>query len=355
MFLPIFSLFLVCMSFSFIETRLKERDKIILYALIGVGMILIAGTRGIYDTPDSDNYEILYYGTVSWDDDFREPTFIIMSYFLKSLGLGINALFFAYAIMSIPLRLGIIWKMSKFPLITLGVYFSHYYQLHDLMQIRCAVASALFLFALYYRVEKKNLYTFLFLILGVLFHYSAAFGFLLFFLDNDRLSKWQLAILYSVIPIGLIVYFMGVDIFYLIPDNFGGDRLSTYRRLKEAGLEDEYASWAFYVNPVVITNILLYFVVLYFHKILTDKYKYTPIMLKIMCVAFACMLMLGNFSAVLANRLNEYFEIVAIFLWTATIYLFYPIFWGKITVNLISTLRCVACILIYTIGTINNH
>ena len=156
MIIAIFVIFAICISFSFVEERIQERDKIILFVLIGIGMILIAGTRDIHDTPDSNNYERMFYSARTLDSGLREPSFTLIAYSLNELGFGINALFFVYAIMSIPLRLHIIWKMSTMPLITLAIYISHYYQLHDLIQIRTAVASALFLFAVYYRVEKNN-------------------------------------------------------------------------------------------------------------------------------------------------------------------------------------------------------
>lgn len=327
-----------------------------MFALIGILMILVAGTRSIYDTPDSDNYEEMYYSVNTLDNDLREPTFTYLSYYLNSAGFGVNALFLAYAIFSVPLRLCAIWKMSKLPLLTLGVYISFYYQLHDLIQMRCAVASALFLLALYYRVEKKWTLSLLCILIGTLFHYSALTGIIISFFDNKELRRWQQIVLYLIIPLGLVFFFAGLDISYLIPDELGGDRLSAYRKLKEKGIEDDFDSWVFYKNPVILANICLYYGCIYYHKIITQSYRYTPIMLKIMAFAFICMLTLGNISSVLASRLNEYFEIVSIFLWTAAIYAFSPAYYGKILINCISFVRCFIAVFIYALGIyINNR
>lgn len=353
MFIAIIVIFAICISFSFVEEQIKERDKIVLFFLIGIGMILIAGTRDIYDTPDSDNYERMFYSAKTLDSVIREPSFTFIAYYLKELGLGINALFFTYAIMSIPLRLHIIWKMSSMPLITLAIYISHYYQLHDLMQIRAAVASALFLFAVYYRVEKNNKYAVLCLLVGTLFHYSALAGFIIFMFSSKPLKKYQEIILYSIVPLCMIFYFAGFDLGSFIPDEWGGNRLAVYRQLKDKGIEDEQAGWIFYKNPIVITNICMYYGCLIYHKFLTDYDKYLPIMIKIMAFAFFCMLTLENISSVLASRLNEYFEIVSIFMWTTAIYAFTPQLYGKIIINFVSSARCFACILVYTLGLLN--
>lgn len=350
MLLGILIIFAICIVFSFVEERIQERDKIILFVLVGLGMILIAGMRDIYDTPDSDNYERMYYSAKTLESGLREPSFTIISYYLSSLGFGINALFFTYAIISIPLRLNIIWKMSQMPLVTLAIYISHYYQLHDLIQIRTAVASALFLFAIYYRVQKKNKLAILSLIIGTLFHYAALAGFIIFLFNNKPLKQYQQIILYAIVPLGVIFYFAGFDIASFIPDEFGGNRLAVYRQLKDKGIEDEQAGWIFYKNPLVLTNICLYYGCLIYHRYLTNYDKFLPIMLKIMALAFVCMLTLENISSVLASRLNEYFEIVSIFMWTTAIYAFTPQLYGKILVNVISTARCFACMLFYTIG-----
>ena len=140
---------------------------------IGVTMVVIAGSRSPYDTPDSDNYELMYYSVNSLDDLIREPSFVYLSYYLNTFGFGINALFFAYAIMSVPLRLEAICKLSPLPILTLSIYISYFYQLHDLMQMRTAVASSLFLFAIYFRAEKRFWPTLWCILIGFLFHYSA--------------------------------------------------------------------------------------------------------------------------------------------------------------------------------------
>ena len=313
-------------------------------------MIIIAGTRGPFDTPDSYEYEEAFNAIRSLDSSIlMEPSFIYISYFLDTLGLGLNTLFFIYAFLSIPIRLGAIWKMSKLPLLTLSIYISFYYQLHDLIQIRCAVASALFLYAVYYYAEGKRLIAILFILLGAIFHYSALAGLVIFLFSNKELNIWWQCILYLVIPICFIFYFAGLDITSLIPEQLWGDRFVKYRTLKELGREGVLEGVAPYKNIMILINIVLFYVSLYYHKVLTLNYKYVPLLLKILAFAFICRLTMDNISSVLSSRLFEYFDIVSIFLWTAIIYAFSPVYMGKIATNIVSTGRILFSIFIYTL------
>lgn len=350
MLIAIFFIFLVCVSFSFFEENLRKRDKLLLFAFIGLVMILIAGTRGVLDTPDSAMYEVNFDEATSLDssDSLQEPSFTFISYFVKLLGLGINGLFFVYALLSIPFRLGAIWKLSKIPILTLSIYISFYYQLHDLVQIRCAVASAFFLFAVYYKAESQKWKALWCILIGAFFHYSAIAGLIIFLFNNKKLETRHIVLLLSVLFFGVAFYFSGLDISVFLPDELGG-RLQIYRELKENGIEGDLEGVVFYMNPLVLTNMVLYLTCIYFHKALTEQYKYLPIMLKIMGLAFLFLLTMGNISSVVSSRLFEYFDVVSIFLWTALIYAFKPVFAGKMIVHVISTARIIYSVFIYTL------
>ena len=118
-------LFVICMTSSFFEERLLQRDKVILYVLFGIAMVLITGLREVGVTPDSDAYEIMYTGGGNvLLEELMEPSFTFIANILNSFSLGINALFITYALISIGLHLPILWKMSRLPLVTLTIYIS---------------------------------------------------------------------------------------------------------------------------------------------------------------------------------------------------------------------------------------
>ena len=352
MILALVVVFLIALSLSFIEERLSVTDKLIAYLLMGIALIFIAGTRGIYDTPDSWEYEDMYYaaGSGSILELANEPTFRYISITLRGMGFGINALFFVYASISVPLHLASFWKLSRLPILTMVVYLSYYYQMHDLVQIRSSIASSLFLFAFYFYANKRKLYALLFILAGTLFHYSAAAGLLLFLFNDKEWNAWQRWAAYLMVPIGIVFYYSSIDISYLVPEGLGGDKLEAYRKLRDMGLEDEQAGWALKGNLVIWMNVCLFYCAIIFRNTLQTACKYSFLAIKVLGLAFVCLFFLHNVSAVLASRLCDYFEVTSIILWTAAVYAFYPVIAGKVIINTVSSIRFVLSMLFYAMA-----
>ncbi len=343
-------LFVTCLSLTFIEERLKEREKVFLYVIMGIVMVLIAGLREAGSTPDSLDYEDMYYGKANPVlEELTEPSFRILSFVLNAMSLGVNALFTVYAIISLSIHMSAFWKISKLPFLTLTIYISYYYMMHDMVQIRCAVASALFIWAMYYRVEHKHLQALGCILIGTLFHFSAAAGLVIFVL-SDNMSRWIKTILYMIVPIGLVAYFTQLDISYLVPEELGGEKLEAYRLMRDKGMEDDLAGWPLEINILIWMNIVLYYASIFYSEHLTKYCKYVPIAIKVQAVGFICLFFLHGVSAVLGNRLNDYFSVASILLWTASVYAFYPLVMGKVINNIVSSIRFVTSMLAYALS-----
>lgn len=313
-------------------------------------MILIAGLRAVGSTPDSISYEEMYYAK---DNSITilltEPSFNFIRNILHSFSLDVNALFLTYAAISIPLHLTVFWKISKLPFLTLTIYISYYYMMHDMVQIRCAVASGLFLWAIYCYANNRKLLTALFISIGILFHYSAAAGFVIFFF-SDKMTKWHKMALYALVPIGIVVFFAHIDISSFIPDELGGAKLARYRELNEKGLDDLQEGWKFETNILIWMNIVLYYASIYYHEFLSKHFKYTTIAIKLQAIGFCFLFFANALSKVIGNRMNDYFSVASILLWTASFYAFYPKLISRIINNAISTLRFVTSMLAYALS-----
>ena len=350
MIISLILLFFICLSLSFVEEQLKDSEKRILYIVLGFVMILIAGLREVGSTPDSASYEEMFYAK---EGDLmvllREPSFTFIVDMLHSLALGVNALFFVYAILSIPLHLTFFWKVSKLPFLTLTIYLSYYYMMHDLVQIRCAVASGLFLWAIYLYVEKKKVYALVCILLGILFHYSAAAGLVIFMFSN-RLPQWQRWVLYAIVPVGLVAYFTHFDVSMLIPDELGGLKLMKYRNMRDKGIEDDQQGWRLEINILIWMNFVLYYASIYYHDYLVKHMKHVTIAIKLQAVGFLFLFFAYSISKVLGNRMNDYFSVVSILLWTASYYAFRPQILSKILNNAISTVRFITSMLGYALS-----
>ena len=343
-------LFITCLSLSFYEEQLTKREKMMAYVLLGIAMIMIAGMRSVGSTPDTEAYEAMFYAR---ENDLtlmlREPSFNMIVSTLNGFGFGVGALFFTYAILSIPIHLTAFWRISRLPLLTLTIYISYYYMMHDMVQIRCGVASGLFLWAICFYVEKKKMYTLLFILLGTFFHYSAIAG-LVIFLFSDKLPRWQRMVLYALVPIGMVAYFIHLDLSTLVPDELGGQKLMRYRELKEHGIEDDQVGWKFESHILIWMNIVLYYASIYYHEYLSKHFKYTVIAIKLQAVGFIFLFFAAGLSMVLGNRMNDYFSVASVLLWTGSIYAFHPIIVSKIISYALSTFRFVSSMAAYALA-----
>jgi hypothetical protein len=80
---------------------------------------------------------------------------------------------------------------------------------------------------------------------------------------------------------------------------------------------------------------------------LVKHFKYTSVAIKLQGVGFGFLFFANALSQVVGNRMNDYFSVASILLWTASVYAFTPYIVGKIVNNAISTVRFVTSVLAY--------
>lgn len=343
-------IFIISLTLSFFEERFSQRDRIVMYVILGIALILTAGLRGFESTPDTEGYVAMFEGTADAIQELVEPSFTFIITMMNAMDFDATSLFLTYAIISVPIHLSILWRLSKdYPFTILTIYISYYFMMHEMVQIRAGVAAGLFLWAIYYYVEKRKLLALSFILVGIFFHYSALIGLVLFVL-KDKLPKWQKIVLYLIIPIGLVIYFSKIDISYLIPDSLTGGKLAVYRELNDKGIEDELSGWPLERNPLIWMNFILYYASIFYNEYLSERCKYVVVAIKVQAVGFLFLFFFHGFSTVLANRLNDYFSIASILLWTASVYAFSPKIISKLISNFISTARFVSSMLFYALS-----
>ncbi len=96
-------------------------------------------------------------------------------------------LFFAFS--TVLLKIISIKKLSVNPYLVILFYFSHFFLLHEMTQIRIGFASAFFFIAaIFYLKGNKLIYTLL-ILFATLFHYSAIMYLILLFFDSRSFYK----------------------------------------------------------------------------------------------------------------------------------------------------------------------
>lgn len=176
----------------------KIKKSTLILILGAIILILASGFKPIGIDRDSINYVKMIQSPFLYSDLVsREPTFNLIQFICHILFFNnVAAFFLIYALLGVGLKILAIKRSSDYPVFSFFLYVFFYYILHDFTQIRAGVASALFLLAIYDRVNSNNRQALTKIIFAVCFHYSAIIT-LFIFLLNNKINRFK----YVLLPI----------------------------------------------------------------------------------------------------------------------------------------------------------
>lgn len=320
----------VVMALYTIHDRKKTVSKPIFLIVICAVLALIAAFRSPL-TADYDNYEYFYYsGTERFEIGFQ-----MLAEFCKLLKLNLISFFLVCAALSVSIKVFAIKKMSTCIAASVLVYVSNLFILHDMIQIRCAIASGMILLSMYYLVEKKLPQFLCIVIFATLFHNTAIVVLPLWFLNNDtKFIKYYL----WLIPVAYVLYFTGI-------------RLAHYVQL--IPLEPIQALWLYYddfmnrgighndVNVLNVVQIIRCGVCMFLlHKsdVLKEKNKYALMCAKVYTIALFIYVTFSDMPTA-ADRLSEFLSIVEVILLPCLLFAFNKRGSGLIVLLFIAVVR----------------
>lgn len=305
-----------------------------IYFVIGVALILIAGLRPIGIDPDSRMYADFAKYFVGWSSiDFmdKEPGFWSIIY--------LNHIFFdnepvsffiIYAALSISFKLILFYRLSSHPIITLVLYISTYYFLHDMTQIRIGLACVFILWSLEDVIQRNKSGFILKVGLATTFHYSAIVSLFFYFFSGNKINRY----FYAVLPIiGFVFYALSntslgniQSILAYLP-SFLESKGATYVDLQSQGVYRE--------NNLIIMNVgggISYaFLLLLLWKIKIGD-EFNIVLLKILSFQLFIGLMLA-FNSEISNRFYTLIGFVTVpLLFPAIVDCFKPRWFGYIFV-----------------------
>lgn len=332
MIILLFTIAIIILILSFYEERI-EKYRLGAYIAIGAILIILATVREVGADRDSLSYEYLF---IHYDDpNFTgalEFTFVWLSRILYSLFHDVHAIFFVYALLGVTLKMTAIRRLSKLYFLPLLIYVSYYYILHDLTQIRAAVASGFFLLALSYQIKGRKWIAFILIVCATFFHYSALCLFPVLLLSDKDISKRGKIIWSCIVPIGYIIYFLHINIITTLPIPFITSKVETYQKLAESG---RFGTEINVFNIVFLVRILILYYNLYFLDIIKEKSPGANLIVKIEAISLACFPGLAILP-VMAFRVGELYGIVDVIEMT---YIFYTVkqeYIGKAVVSVIA-------------------
>jgi hypothetical protein len=282
-----------------------------LYWTTALILILIAGLRPIGLDRDSITYAELIKSTVDANFLDKELAFWIIKGFNDIFFFGnIHTFFLIFATLGVSIKFLAIKRLSKVHLLSLIVYLSLYFILHEMTQIRTGVAAGLFLLSIpdiYDKNFRKFIIKFL---LAFSFHYSAIVMLPLYFLNPKKLN-----IIYFLLPIvGFILAIFNLSLFFLLNfsqmlPNFLAYKINIYLDLLKLGEHSE-------INIInVYYSFLLFTIYIYFCFFLYVKNKiknnYDILFIKTLTISLFSFYFFSDVP-VFAFRISEFLNIVVI-------------------------------------------
>ena len=321
----LFTLFISSLiAFISIKNRL---NKIAVFVFLGFILILIAAFRSEEGNPD---YKIYLRYFEEQDFLFVEPTFVVLSKMVSFLfGPYPIFIFIIYAILGVTLKFIAIKQLSKLYFLSIVVYIGNFFILHDMIQIRAGVASALLLLCIK-PIYDRNLKNFLIItLLAVLFHVSAIVILPLWFLPKIR-ERILVLLLYMIIPIACIIYFLKTNLIFILPIPVIQEKIDLYIELQDSGVENALTEINVF-NYLFLFKIFIFYFLLIKYKVLLFHNKYALILLAIYGIGLFSYAALATIP-VFAGRISGLFEIVEIILIPFLYYAISPKFISKLLV-----------------------
>ena len=311
-----FTSLLVFFNSLLIFFRTNNRFFYVIFFLI---LVCFATFRDGSSMPDYSTYVGLYSNVVNNNSNyFIELSFLLIAkvshFFISNEPL---VLFFVYAFVAVFIKFKVIKYFSSFPIISILVYSSNYFILHEMIQIRAGVAVGFIFLSLVF-VYKKNLFLFILCIAcATFFHYSSILFFLFYFLPVYKFSLLSyFVILFSAYSINyLLVYIDLVSILRIlipIPDLI--EKIILYSS-KDSDIKVNV------FGIYILSRILILGFFLYHYKILMKKNIFYPMFMNIYMYGIFLYIALSSFPHI-SVRLGYTLMFSEVLLIPLLIYLF---------------------------------
>lgn len=298
------------------EYEFRPSINKVMLVFVGLLLALLAGFRHPEVARDYEAYQMVFDSIFTMDSPatllIYEPGFYAIVFGVRTLfennyGIAIMVLF---AFATIAIKLAGINKLAFNPYFVILFYFSHFFILHEMTQIRIGLASGIFLLSIPYYLRGNRLGFIGMILLATLFHYSAIFYLLILFFNPRSFNYYFFigVLILSVVFAYLRLPLAGILTRFNIADV--SSKLEVYVELGQKGYLEEIRVY----NVQNLCNIFCCVYLLYLIPkpvLLSDS----TLMLFLKCNTISIFL-LSFFAGMptVAFRFSELFAVVSIFL-----------------------------------------
>lgn len=290
--------FFILMIFLSLFAGLRASDVPRDYVLYEFAFDNIGQPAGIAGTNFESIYEPGFYWTVVFFK-WMFPVFYTL------------ALMIFFALVAIVLKSISIFKYSFNPYLALLIYYSNFFFLHEMTQIRIGVAAGIYLFSFQYYLKRQNKVFILGILLATLFHYSAIIFLSTFLFKRDHFRQsWYALLMILTLPLGLLKI-QAFNIFKIIAKfDDTNDKVDTYSNVIQYNLGDT----ANIFNPLNLLNLLITaYLLIIIPKSDLIKDKLLGLFLKFNIIGLFLFSFFSS-NSLLAFRVSELYTISTIFL-----------------------------------------
>lgn len=339
-----FAIFLFLLILFFVG-ECNKRLKLFLLIISAIILCYIAAFRGEGVDRDYGNYVMFYDNTMpikyyidnSEDLVLRDPARTIISSIVKySLNDKIILLFVFFATTGVFLKVLAIKRLSSFWLLSVLIYFSNYFILHEMTQIRIGVATGFLLLSIP-SIKNRKLVKFLsFVFLATLFHYSSLIFLPLYLVNPTKINVKK----YLIIMIAPIFFpftnFSIHKIFTVLGENNPlTQRYFVHTNLLSQGIGENTNTF----NILILFNIIIGFILIMKWKRLYEKNPYAVVLIKVYIFSIVLFYLFYDVGA-FAFRFFQILNVVQIIVLPFVIYFFRPRY-----ISIIGVIICAAGLL----------
>lgn len=287
------------------------------FTILAFAGVFLASNRLFLQTKDTEAYIDFYNnstGTLSELLRF-EPAFNLLVFIGNRVGASDAIFIFIIACIGVGTKHIAIYKYAPHLFLSLLIYYSKFFILQDMIQIRAGVAAGIFLLSIKYINERNLKSYFVYIFFAVMFHYSAIVYLIVYFICNPKL-----AINKFISILLLIVCFSIVFDLNSFLQNIGLDTFEKFDYYINSSSPDDGLIKKF-INLELILNTLV-ILLLYVKRLkLSAIYPYYDVWLKILIASISSSIIFYN-TPVLSFRIAELLGVVSIFIYPLVIYAF---------------------------------
>lgn len=337
----IFLLFII-ISLVYLEDYLGEYKKYVYWGLCCL-LVVFSAFRPVGVDPDSKAYEQIFLNNEADAEFLIDPSYMFLVGVFRGMTDDVHFLFLFYAIIGISIKFYAIRRLFPLCFVPLVVYFGNYYILHDYIQMRAAIASAILLLALKPLAEGKRLVALGWLLVANVFHASTLALYPVLFFSNSLSRVWRYVLL-AVTPIGTVLFLLHWNFIAALPIPFVQEKMELYMALTEMEAFEELTL----KYPFIWIHYAAIVYALYFYDTIIEKCPALPLLLKIMAYALLCYYVLSPIP-VIAGRMHELLGIVEVVLLPCVCYTIRPLWCGRLAVCVVGVIELVFTLFVWNL------